>query len=291
MSLRIQAAVSSNRGSVRKNNEDNFYFDGFFMNEKQREETIHRETESENGAKIYAICDGMGGEEAGEDASMTAVRCLKQHEKKLTDKLDKEQIKATLQEISNLIENNASKKGYHSGTTIAMVLICQEQAAFVNVGDSRIYCYENNSLKRISVDHSEVQRLFAMRVIKAEEMASHPKRHMITQYLGMPHEKALLSPCIKLPEPLRAGQKILICSDGLTDMVDDTCIQKIIAEADTAQTAVHQLNNMALENGGKDNITIICLFLYGLKEGLNDYIRKSTPKKLFWEKIKNRINL
>ena len=268
MSIAIDAAVCSNMGRVRKNNEDNFYFNGLYMDESQRNAGGLFNLGSTEPIQIYAVCDGMGGEEGGEDASITAVRSLMEYAKSEHRVNGSQQIKDLLQKISDTIEENAQKKGFHSGTTIAMVAIVDDTIRIIHVGDSRVYCLENGKLTRKTVDHSEVQRMFSMGLITEEEMDTHPKRHVISQFLGMSRSDGLVAPAISEREQLRKGQKYLLCSDGLTDMVKDPEIREILAKAGTAEEAVKQLTIAALRNGGKDNVTSICLYI-GNEKGSN----------------------
>ncbi len=261
MSIIIDAAVCSNMGKVRKNNEDNFYFNGLYMDESQRNSGGLFNLAAGDPIQIYAVCDGMGGEEGGEDASLAAVRSLMQYSQTTRKANGTDQLKEMLQQISDTIEDNAKRKGFHSGTTIAMVVICDDTIRIVHVGDSRVYCMENGKLERKTVDHSEVQRMFSMGLITRQEMDTHPKRHVISQFLGMPREDALVAPTISDREQLKGGQRYLICSDGLTDMVKDPEIEAILARAANAEEAVKQLTIAALHNGGKDNVTSICLFV------------------------------
>lgn len=274
MSLKIDAAVCSNMGKIRKNNEDNFYFNGYYMDESQRNNGGLFNRVCDENTQVYAVCDGMGGEEGGEDASITAVRALTQYAKTEHHVDGSQQIKDVLQNISDTIEANAQKKGFHSGTTIAMVMVHNNMLRTVHVGDSRVYCMENGKLSRMTVDHSEVQRLYAMGLITAEEMDTHAKRHMISQFLGMPRADGMVSPTISTREPLKAGKRYLICSDGLTDMVKDPEITEILSQAKNAEEAVKQLTIAALRNGGKDNVTTICLFIGNEKSAGSGMVNK-----------------
>ena len=279
MSIMIDAAVCSNMGKVRKNNEDNFYFNGLYMDESQRNSGGLFNLSVSEPIQIYAVCDGMGGEEGGEDASITAVRALMQYARTTHKANGTEQLKELLQKISDTIEDNAKKKGFHSGTTIAMVVICDDTIRTVHVGDSRVYCMENGKLERKTVDHSEVQRMYSMGLITREEMDTHPKRHVISQFLGMPRSDAMVAPTISEREQLKSGQRYLLCSDGLTDMVKDPEIEKILSTATSAEDAAKQLTIAALHNGGKDNVTSICLFVGSGKGGKNTLSLDKLKKK------------
>ncbi len=188
-------------------------------------------------------------------------------------------LKSALQNISNTIEANASRKGYRSGTTIAMIVMEEGSLRTVHVGDSRIYGVRDGQFSRMTVDHSEVQRLFSMGLITEAEMDTHPKRHAISQFLGMPHEEVLLSPTVSARIPLKAGDRYLICSDGLTDMVKDPELSQILTRAASAEDAVKHCVSSALQHGGKDNVTCIALFL---KSGDSKMKRGTKNKLALW---------
>ena len=279
MSIKIDAAVCSNMGKVRKNNEDNFYFNGLYMDESQRNSGGLFNLTSNDPIQMYAVCDGMGGEEGGEDASITAVRSLMQYNRTSHRVNGSQQLKEMLQRTSDTIEDNANKKGFRSGTTIAMVVVCDDTIRIVHVGDSRVYCLDNGKLNRMTVDHSEVQRMFAMGLIKEEEMDTHPKRHVISQFLGMPRSDALVAPTISDRLKLKSGDRYLLCSDGLTDMVKDPEIHDILSKAGNAEEAVKNLTIAALHHGGKDNVTSICLFVGSDRSGGRSVSMDSLKKK------------
>ena len=283
MSLKIDAAVCSNMGRVRKNNEDNFYFNGQYLDESGRNKGGVFKRICDDDTQIYAVCDGMGGEERGEDASITAVRALEKYAKAERHVDGSQQLTAMLQNISDAIEANAQKDGIRSGTSIAMVTLHNNMLRTVHVGDSRVYSMENGKLTRMTADHSEVQRLYAMGLIKAEEMDTHPKRHVISQFLGMPRADGLVSPSISSREPLKGGKRYMICSDGLTDMVKDPEITQILSQAKNAEEAAKQLTIAALRNGGKDNVTTICLFVgngKGAGEGIINKLKNDLKLNL-----------
>ena len=277
--MRIDAAVCSNMGKVRRNNEDNFYFNGVYMNESQRNKGGLFSKVCDDDKQIYAVCDGMGGEEGGEDASITAARGLKQYAEETSHIDSSTRLKNALQNISNTIEANASRKGFRSGTTIAMVVVEEGNLRTVHVGDSRVYGVQDGQFSRMTVDHSEVQRLFSMGLITEAEMSTHPKRHAISQFLGMPHEEVLLSPTVSTRIPLKAGNRYLLCSDGLTDMVPDQEIGQILTRAASAEEAVRRCVSTALQHGGRDNVTCIALFL---KPGDAKMKRSSKNKLTLW---------
>ena len=272
MGYRIDAAVCSHIGNLREKNEDNYYFDGVILEVNQGKEGTLLHNLNAKRMQVYAVCDGMGGEEAGEEASMQAVLGIKEFVGRKKMKNEK-QIRSSLQTISNEIERQANAKDIHSGTTIAMVVFCWNHLIIAHVGDSRVYSFKDHEINYITTDHSEVQQMIAFGLLKEEDAHHNPRRHVINQYLGMPQKDALLSPEVSVPLIIEPSTRLLICSDGLTDMVENERINEIVSNAVSADIAVKALTDEALQNGGRDNITTICLFIKK-KESLWNLFRK-----------------
>lgn len=259
MSIMIDAAVINDKGRIRSNNEDNYYFNGAYI---KREDVDAGSCESrvfQQATQYYAVCDGMGGADAGEDASYRVVSELgtilsRSDPMEAAGSFDRE-----IQVLSNAIYDAARARGIHSGTTLAMLALCDLSAYSVNVGDSRVYLARKGALRQLSIDHSEVQRMISMGVITPEEGRTHPRRHVISQYLGMPSDDARVSATMSKAVVPEAGDWFLLCSDGLTDMVENWEIQSILQKAGTAAAAAKALKDAALSRGGKDNVTVLCL--------------------------------
>ena len=130
----------------------------------------------------------------------------------------------------------------------------------VHVGDSRVYRMRMGTLEQITTDHSEVQKLVTMGLLTQEAARVHPKRHVISQYVGMP-VRDRLTPTYSDWMDGKAGDRYLICSDGLTDMLDHLAIERVLAKAEDAKNACTLLTQEALLLGGRDNVTVLCLYL------------------------------
>ena len=275
MSIRVEASVCSNMGRVRKNNEDNFFFNGFYMDETRRDSGGVFTEKFARMPMLFAVCDGMGGTASGEEASLMAVKMLGEFAQQ-NKKIDDSQVLGpALQKISDAIEDRV--RG--SGTTIVMVTVRDNAARIVHVGDSRCYTFFSGKLACATVDHSEVQRLYSMGTITRDEMATHPKRHMINQFLGMPREEAMIAPSYSDRIPLREGMRFLLCSDGLTDMVDDATIEMILASNADPKEASKALVQTALSNGGKDNVTVMCLNVTNSSDDADDTLVNNRSRK------------
>lgn len=205
---------------------------------------------------VFAVADGMGGHEAGEVASGICVRTLGQHP---LFSGDTETIVASdmrdvlLQADARIREITESR----AGTTVTGVVLVEETNRpywlVFNVGDSRTYRLGQGKLEQISVDHSEVQELVDMGRITASEARVHPRRHVVTQALGT---GPLAEPDFWLI-PVEEGDRMLVCSDGLTGEVDDGNILHLLSTVADAQDAADALVQAALRAGGRDNVTVI----------------------------------
>ena len=147
------------------------------------------------------------------------------------------------------------------GTTIALVVISNEFVRAYNIGDSRIYKFQDGILLQLSEDHTVAEQKRKMGLL-TDEQAKHDKsRHVLTRYLGIFEDEMVLTPDIITPFKTSKGVKLLLCSDGLTDMLEDKYIEKIMQTFNEPEKIVNTLVDKALENGGKDNITCIVIAL------------------------------
>lgn len=276
--LEIRAAVCSHKGRVRANNEDNFYFDGSSLRSGKQDQGAYLCRTFSTARRLFAICDGMGGIDAGETASLRAVQSLREFPKGAFRTAP--EIAVALQSISDQISADAEANARRSGTTIAMLSVDGDRACIANVGDSRVYRLRSGALRQMSLDHSEVQRLISAGSLTAEEARSYPGRHIITQFLGMPGE-IRLAPFIETGIPLAPGDVFLLCSDGLTDMVDDREIHEILCNAPDEKSACRALVEKALSNGGRDNVTVMVLAARQIS-ALTARMRTMTPSERIW---------
>ena len=237
----MKAISRTNRGLVRENNEDSVLV-----------QVPH----------LFAIADGMGGEKAGEVASFEAVKLLsgldlsKVKDDDVLCKLE-EKIKNINSCIWNMWHKDGTLKGM--GTTLTAVYMNDLDRAFVgHVGDSRIYLMQDEILKQVTSDHSYVAELVRQKKITQKEADSSTNKHFIMRAVGAEEDVV-----IDLFEFLIAGaQKLLLCSDGLSNMVPHDEMQKILTKKDLNEIA-DDLMNLALKAGGKDNISFIVLDLEG----------------------------
>ncbi|MFN2363234.1 MAG: Stp1/IreP family PP2C-type Ser/Thr phosphatase [Halarsenatibacteraceae bacterium] len=229
----------TDRGNFREKNEDSYLIEL-------------------NNNNLFAVADGMGGHKGGEVASSTAIEMIQQMNFKCNDNYD-EFFQDIFHEINNEIINKGlddiSLKGM--GTTLSLCLICGEELYYSHIGDSRIYLYRNKNLKKLSTDHSYVNQLITRGKITADEAFNHPKRNILTQAIGLERKLDLDTGRVGL----NPGDYILVCSDGLTDMLREKEIELIISDSYPEIEKINdKLLTEALDAGGNDNITFIsCL--------------------------------
>ena len=208
-----------------------------------------------NLPNLFTVADGMGGHNAGDYASSHAVRILVDEIREDADynpvKVIRHAIEAANTEIRNRAQEDANLRGM--GTTMVVATIVDQYAYIANVGDSRLYVI-SDEIRQITKDHSLVQEMVRMGEISEEEARNHPDKNIITRALGA--EKKVDVDFFDLK--LEKDCTILMCSDGLSNMVEDSKIQEIISdpEADIDQKG-NALLREANQNGGKDNIAIV----------------------------------
>ncbi|MCS7055306.1 MAG: protein phosphatase 2C domain-containing protein [Thermoflexales bacterium] len=212
---------------------------------------------------LLAVADGMGGVEAGEVASELAIRALTEAAQQLFasgKKLSPAEINAwvqrTVKDINNLIVAEGERRGNQMGATLAFALVVDGKAYLGNVGDSRIYLWrssEDSPLIRLSKDHSLVQSLVDAGLLRDEDRYTHPERSLIYRSLGDP--KTGISDAHE-PVPLQPGDWLMVCSDGLWEMVRDEAMRDVLIFSSNAQIACDRLVDLANANGGEDNIAV-----------------------------------
>ena len=265
MSLNIEAAAYSHIGG-RKNNEDSFFLNGVYLAREKMDEGGQCGASYGQHIQIYAVCDGMGGAMYGEEASFHAAKRLGEHLEGCANPCDDVTVKALLNDISdgiNLISERNGLEHGASGSTISMLMVQDGCYRTVNVGDSRVYLLRGGVLRQLTKDHSHVQELIDRGIITAEEGWQHPQKNIITQHLGM-DESHTLRPDISRPEPLLSGDRFLICSDGLSDVVRDSELEDVMKADTSASTTAEKLVRRAIRSASElgvhsDNITVVCL--------------------------------
>lgn len=202
--------------------------------------------------------DGMGGAEYGEVASLVAAEALHQFNIINTDN-EKTMYLDYFAEANKKICNKMYElETKNMGTTACVVYIDGNSLTALNVGDSKIFHFHNNELSQLSVDDNAARVLLDMGAITKEEVGTHKDRHRLTQHLGIYEDYIQIEPH-KKNITLDFNDRVLLCSDGLTDMADENDIREILKSAKSPKQAVASLMSLALENGGEDNITVMVI--------------------------------
>ncbi|MEV5509219.1 Stp1/IreP family PP2C-type Ser/Thr phosphatase [Streptomyces orinoci] len=233
MSLTLRFAAGSHKGMIREGNEDSGYA----------------------GPRLLAIADGMGGQAAGEVASSEVISTLVT----LDDDIPGSDILTSLgtavhranEQLRVMVEEDPQLEGM--GTTLTALLWTGQRLGLVHVGDSRAYLLRDGVLTQITQDHTWVQRLVDEGRITEEEATTHPQRSLLMRALGSGDH---VEPDLSIRE-VRAGDRYLICSDGLSGVVSHQTMEETLASYQGPHETVQELIQLALRGGGPDNVTVI----------------------------------
>ncbi|WP_258563841.1 Stp1/IreP family PP2C-type Ser/Thr phosphatase [Streptomyces himalayensis] len=243
MSLSLRFAAGSHKGMIREGNEDSGYA----------------------GPRLLAIADGMGGQAAGEVASSEVISTLVT----LDDDVPGSDILTSLgtavqranDQLRMMVEEDPQLEGM--GTTLTALLWTGQRLGLVHVGDSRAYLLRDGVLTQITQDHTWVQRLVDEGRITEEEATTHPQRSLLMRALGSGDH---VEPDLSIRE-VRAGDRYLICSDGLSGVVSHQTMEDTLASYQGPQETVQELIQLALRGGGPDNITVIVADVLDIDSG------------------------
>src|SRR5207237_8368237 len=205
--------------------------------------------------RLFAVADGVGGHKAGEVASQTAVETLQREFTEPTTDGLVDAVKKANRTVWNLAESNRDQRGM--GTTLTAIALVddggEERLAVVNVGDSRAYLLQQGELEQLTEDHSLVEQLVREGQLTPEEAMVHPQRSIIPRALG-------LDPDVEVDSweltPYK-GDRLLLCSDGLTNEVNDEQIASTLRSVGDPEEAARHLVTEARDHGGNDNITCV----------------------------------
>ena len=206
---------------------------------------------------LFVVADGMGGHNAGEYASRFTVDKMVEVISQNRQQEPVAAMKEALTEAnSQLLEEagaDPSKSGM--GTTVVAATMIGDLLHVANIGDSRLYVIDHEAIRQITRDHSLVEEMVRLGEMDKAAAKVHPDKNIITRAIGVTRELAVDF----FEVELRPGDMILLCSDGLTNMVEDEEIKEIVLEQKNIVEKAEKLINTANENGGKDNITVVLI--------------------------------
>jgi protein phosphatase len=267
--VRAEFAALSHPGKVRATNEDHF-----LVSRMTRQHEIlltnmpaeYLPEQTGDDGYLFIVADGMGGMAAGEVASRLAISTslkLFQRSEKWGFKINRRQVRELLSRINLFLrevdktlteQSEIDSRLLGMGTTLTAAYSVGIDLFIIHLGDSRVYLVRDGSLRQLTKDHTVAQAMADAGFIPHEDVRHHSKRNALTNFLGGHHGKVKADiGWLNLAD----GDRLLLCSDGLTEMVDDATITRTFNEHSAADDAAQALLQEALNRGGKDNITIV----------------------------------
>jgi len=270
--------AQSHAGMTGKNNEDRYAITSFQLSEDDPTPVL-----------FAVVADGIGGHRAGEVAAELAVNQISQAVAESNAQRPKKIIERAIHEASDAIaehaESTPDQKGM--GATCACILVIGDKLYTATVGDSRIYLLREGRIQQLSTDHTWVQEALEKNILTAEQARNHPNVHVIRRYLGSPDPpevdfrlRMYDSEADALAEgnqgtQIHSGDTLLICSDGLTDLVWNDEIAEIIRSKSNLKAAAQGLIDTANQRGGHDNTTVVLI-------NVPQELKLTVPKKTNW---------
>ena len=254
----LKVSIATNVGKIRQANEDNYYADSLGTRPSENHSEHHEINESSR--YVFAVCDGMGGEEFGDEASEIAVNTLKEYAGSFRT-CTIEDVPAIVNEYATEANNRICRMDEErmanlSGSTLAMAFVDGTNAYVFSIGDSRVYYFSDDELTQITEDQTLAMKKLKANIYTEEEAKNSDDAHKITTFLGVDARGIGLKAQVYPPVDLSQGA-VLICSDGLTDMCSDQEIADILKR--NKKHPASDLVSRALKNGGRDNITCIVI--------------------------------
>jgi serine/threonine protein phosphatase PrpC len=270
--LKLRVGVVSVRGNYREHNEDNFYVPGrrSVKHDSGTESNSEMPTVTLEPSNLFIVADGMGGQQAGEQASLMAVELIPKAiarrlapDEKESSRI-KEAIREAIAEVNQEIlgSSGAVNEFSNMGTTVVLAQFRFDRVFVAGIGDSRAYRLRDGRLEQLTKDHSLADALLDAGTITAEELPTHKFKNVLYLYLGSkdarggPEDVRVLD--------VRPGDRLLMASDGLTGVVADKDLARVLGTVDDPQMAAVELKNMALANDSKDNVT--CLIIHAVAQ-------------------------
>ena len=240
----IKAYAKSDKGNVRETNEDYFYI-----------------SNSLDQIQLFLLADGMGGYNGGEIASQLAIQTAKNYIENNFKDIEKDrdsiiQLLGSSMEYANMVVYEKAKENPElqgMGTTLEICLIYNNKAYIGHVGDSRIYRVRKQFIRKLTQDHSYVQKLVKEGTITKEQAEHHPQKNMLMKALGC---NAFVEPDVMVKGFLK-DDILIMCSDGLSNMVDQQTIYEMASK--NIEQATKDLVELAKDRGGYDNITVVII--------------------------------
>lgn len=267
--VRVSTGAASDKGKVRSNNEDHYLVARLAKSMKICHSNLEHEGElvfSDEDGYLLVVADGMGGAAAGETASAVALESVELftlntlkwflHLGGPDESVLKSELRRGLERadraVVSLAEQDSRLAGM--GTTLTMAYTVGFDLYIVHAGDSRAYLYRDGKLEQITVDHTLVQLLVSGGVLTPEAARTHHRRNVVTNVIGGPHP-GVQADITKVQ--IAHGDKILLCTDGLSEPVSDDLIAEVMASGDDPGAIARDLVDLAMDHGAPDNVTVV----------------------------------
>jgi protein phosphatase len=227
---------------------------------------------------LVAVADGMGGHAAGEVASELAIEALRALGD--TEDLRPQDVREAVLDGNRAILESAARNPQQTGMATTLAGLARVMVggsphwSVVNIGDSRVYRVVDGRLSQVSKDHSEVAELVTLGLLTPEEALVHPARNIVTRCLG----RDPVEPVDSWVFPPHAGERFLLCTDGLTNEIRDPAIARILLDGDDAQAIADRLVAAAVEAGGRDNVTVVVVLGSSSSDGAAEADEETAPR-------------
>ncbi len=263
----------TNVGRVRDNNEDNYYVNGRYLENADLEDYFIIDIPTQKG--VFGVFDGMGGQSNGEFASYTAAKTLSAYQHDLlknSDECIEDYVKNANLSICDEMQRTHSK----IGTTMGVAVINENKLKIYNIGDTRVYYIRDGKIYQVSKDHTVVNQLVEAGLMTREQAANDERKNQLSQHLGIMPEEMIIQPFIS--EEIEWGEDdvLLICSDGITDVMSDGELENIVNECSQKGFFAEHIAKTAIRKGSKDNVTVVVVQACG-KNGISG--KKAAPSK------------
>ena len=256
--LVFYAAVCSDVGSLRKNNEDNFNLFGSSLHNNDYYGRYSPERSIVVDKGVVAVFDGMGGELYGEIASMIASKYIDIYRDALVS-LSGDAFLEYFRAANDAICKKISEGKARMGSTAALVAINNGYCTIGNIGDSRIYLLSSGKLTQLSEDHTMAAQMVRANLMRAEDAKMNRRRHYLTQHLGMFSDETVIQPHLREKIALHPGDRLLLCSDGVTDALSDSDLLTLLSQETSCEKMVGGIVDSAINGGASDNVTALVI--------------------------------
>ncbi len=258
MNLKVASFVCTHVGKVRTNNEDNFFMHGLSLDRSVEKKGFLRRRECADDVQLYAVCDGMGGQAAGEEASAIGVDMMR---RLLSDLTAGENVRAATDRYTAMANDAVAALHKDAGSTLVLLCIKGDSATVAWLGDSRAYLLRDGKLLRLTQDHTEEQRMIRMGIRPAPGSA----KNALTRYLGMDMPGLVVTPSYADEITVKKHDVFLLCSDGLSNLVEEERVAEIL---DAGEWPARELVDAALVAGGTDNVTALVVDIQKMSKPL-----------------------